>query len=256
MTGRAAHLRPSDRRIDRLARDVRTLAHLARPRRAAGSHADRLEAFYAPQAGHYDAFRERLLPGRRELVASLPLRPGAVWIDLGGGTGRNLQFAEAVLPDLARVYVVDLSASLLAVAARRVAEAAWSNVSLIEADAARVALPDGTADVVTCSYSLSMMPEWRLVIARARDLLRPGGTIGVVDFHVSAAQAPPGRRQDGWWTRHIWPWWFRQAGVALAPERLACLAETFATVDLVEDVWRLPYLPGSRVPFYRFLGGA
>ena len=38
------------------AAELRTLWHLARGSRAAASHAARLEAFYRPQAAHYDRF--------------------------------------------------------------------------------------------------------------------------------------------------------------------------------------------------------
>src|SRR5579871_871563 len=51
--------------------DWRVLAALVRGQRRSGSHAERLEAFYAPQAERYDAFRERLLWGRDRLVQSV-----------------------------------------------------------------------------------------------------------------------------------------------------------------------------------------
>ena len=72
-------------------------------------HAERLESFYAGQADAYDAFRRRLLPGREELYRRIDAPDGGTWVDLGGGTGANL---EAVGPRLARLdqlYVVDLS---------------------------------------------------------------------------------------------------------------------------------------------------
>src|SRR5690606_34270542 len=103
----------------RVWRDARTLVHLVRPSRRHSGHADQLEDFYSDQADDYDGFRERLLPGRRELVQSLPLLPGATWIDLGGGTARTLAHAGPALAALAAVHVVDLTPSLLAVAERR-----------------------------------------------------------------------------------------------------------------------------------------
>ncbi|GDY10887.1 hypothetical protein LBMAG52_43750 [Planctomycetia bacterium] len=67
--------------------DLRTLYRLTVAPVRGRTHAERMESFYHQQAGDYDSFRERLLPGRRELVQQLPLREGAVWVDLGGGTG-------------------------------------------------------------------------------------------------------------------------------------------------------------------------
>lgn len=230
----------------RLWRDLRTLTHLARPSGRSGSHPDRLERFYQGQAGHYDEFRERLLPGRRELVGSLPLSPGAVWIDLGGGTAHNLLHAGAALPALRQVYVVDITPSLLDVARQRCAAHAWSNVTIIEGDASSVWLPSGCADVVTCSYSLTMMPEWRGAVGEASRLLRRGGTFGAVDFFVGPHHPAI--------TRRVWPWWFAHSHVDLREERLPFLHRRFVTTSLHEGRTRLPYLPIGRVPFYRFIG--
>jgi len=230
----------------RVWRDARTLAHLVRPSRRHAAHADRLEDFYRGQADDYDGFRERLLPGRRELVQSLPLRPGATWIDLGGGTARNLDHAGPALAGLDAVHVVDLTPSLLAIAERRCRTRGWSNVHLINGDATATGLPSGVADVVTCSYALTMIPDWRAAIEEARRLLKPGGTFGAVDFYVAPSHPPL--------TRHVWPWWFRHSHVMLNPDHLPYLQERFMTTALVERRTPLPYVPVGQVPYYRFTG--
>jgi S-adenosylmethionine-diacylgycerolhomoserine-N-methlytransferase len=227
-------------------RDLRTLRQLARPSRRTGPHAEQLEDFYRHQAGDYDAFRQRLLPGRRELIVDLPLRPGAVWVDLGGGTAHNLVHAGAILPALQRVYVVDLTPSLLAIARQRCHDQGWTNVTLIEGDATNVRLPSGIADVVTCSYSLTMIPEWRAAVSEAWRLLRPGGTFGAVDFFVAPHHPAI--------TRRVWPWWFGHSHVHLSTEHVPFLQRRFAVSSFAEDRTRLPYVPVGRVPFYRFTG--
>jgi hypothetical protein len=74
--------------------DGLVLWHLMRGRRGVADedHASSLQRFYAPQAEHYDHFRERLLQGRRELIERLAPQPGNTVVELGGGTGRNLEF--------------------------------------------------------------------------------------------------------------------------------------------------------------------
>ncbi|MFO1436012.1 MAG: hypothetical protein U1F34_06570 [Gammaproteobacteria bacterium] len=62
--------------------EVRTPPSMLRGQPRCGSHREKLQAFYAPQAEHYDRFRERLLRGRDELLSRLPLRPGDVLIEL------------------------------------------------------------------------------------------------------------------------------------------------------------------------------
>ncbi len=233
--------------------DLKILSHLARGGSRAPQHADRLEQFYRGQADGYDAFRERLLPGRRELIQALPLRPGAVWIDLGGGTARNLLYAGPALAHLAQVHVIDLSPSLLGIARRRAEAAGWDNVEVTHADATAVDLPDGCADIVTCSYALTMIPDWFAAIDEAHRLLSPGGVIGVVDFYVSRPVAAP-LVQHAAITRHFWPWWFSHSHVQLHPDHLAYLQRRFTTRALVEARTPLPYLPVGRVPYYRFVG--
>jgi betaine lipid synthase len=80
------------------------------------------------------------------------------WVDLGGGTGANVELMSHYI-DLAQfkhIYIVDLCASLCAQARLKVAENGWTNVTVVEGDACEFAPPGGaTATLVTFSYSLS-----------------------------------------------------------------------------------------------------
>jgi len=106
------------------------------------THADRLESFYRGQAAAYDAFRAKLLHGRRELWEALPVPDGgggSTWVAAPrqpGAPGRP--FAAP-----GEIYLVDLSPSLLAVARRRIADHGWNNVEAAEADATAFRPPDG-----------------------------------------------------------------------------------------------------------------
>ena len=72
--------------------DLKILYHLAMKPIRGKDHAARMESFYAGQAEAYDNFRKRLLHGREQLWESIPTPPGGVWVDMGGGTGSNLEF--------------------------------------------------------------------------------------------------------------------------------------------------------------------
>jgi betaine lipid synthase len=58
------------------------------------------------------------------------------------------------------VYLVDLSPSLLEVARKRFERLGWKNVTVVCQDARQFRLSEATggADIVTMSYSLSMIP--------------------------------------------------------------------------------------------------
>src|SRR5437764_3085404 len=109
------------------ASDLRILYHLALKPVRGKDHAARMENFYSGQAGAYDDFRKRLLKGRQELWNLIPPPAGGTWIDMGGGTGANMEYFAAAqrnategvpysagrLAGLEKIYVLDLSHSLL-----------------------------------------------------------------------------------------------------------------------------------------------
>jgi len=232
--------------------DLRVLWHMLFTPVKGATHAERLQSFYAGQADDYDGFRERLLRGRRELIASLDPAPGTVWVDLGGGTGANLE-AAPWLSRCRKVYVVDLCEPLLERCRRRIEARGWTNVETVVADATTFAPPE-PVDLVTCSYSLTMIPDWFAAIDQARSILRAGGTIGVVDFYVSRKFVLEARPRHSWLTRSLMPVWFATDNVHPSPDHLPYLIRHFEQIALDEGLAKLPYVPVLRAPYYRFVG--
>jgi S-adenosylmethionine-diacylgycerolhomoserine-N-methlytransferase len=231
--------------------EARVLLALARGTSRTGSHAEQLQRFYAPQAENYDAFRERLLHGRRELVDLLPAAARDRVVELGAGTGRNLEFFGARLDQLARIEAVDLCPALLDVARRR-----WArrpNVRVVEADATRY-VPSHQADVVYFSYALTMIPDWRAAVDNALAMLRPGGVLGVVDFHLPAPYDDEGILSRRARANRFWRAWFAHDGVRLSQEHLPYLRSRLAAEVSVERAGAVPYLPWLRVPYYILVG--
>lgn len=216
-----------------------------------GSAAERLQTFYAPQAGRYDAFRKRLLHGREDLMERLPAGPGEVVVELGCGTGENLERLGSRVAQLRRLILVDLCPALLAQARTRAAP--LGNVEVVEADITRYRPPQ-PVDCVYLSYALTMVADWRAVIANAVGMIRPGGTLGVVDFYVSSAQPPPGGIRHPTWERWLWRRWFAHDGVRLDPAHLAQLTIALPDCRILERRGKVPYLPGLTAPYYLFVG--
>lgn len=233
---------------------LKTLWHLTFSRIRGETHAQRLESFYAGQASEYDSFRRRMLHGRDELFASVDVPAQGIWIDFGAGTGENAERLHDQLANLKQLYLVDLCPSLLDVAQERIRENFWSNVTAVHADATTFTLPALQADVVSFSYSLTMIPDWFLAIENARRLLKPGGVIAVVDFYVSRKHPAQGRRRHPWLTRNAWPLWFGNDNVFPSPDHLPYLESHFDTVSVAEASGSVPFLPGLRMPYYRFVG--
>jgi S-adenosylmethionine-diacylgycerolhomoserine-N-methlytransferase len=227
----------------RIVADARVLAALVRGMGGRGTHAERLQRFYAPQAAGYDGFRERLLQGRERLTATLPIQPGAFVVELGAGTGRNVDLLGARAGTAGSIVLVDLCPALLAHARTR--HGARANVHTELADATTYR-PPAPADCVYFSYALTMIPDWRGAIANAVGMLKPGGTLGVVDFHISARHSAIARA--------FWPRWFRHDGVHLSAAHLPLLLSVLEPVVCEERMAVVPYLPGCRVPYYVFTG--
>ncbi len=234
--------------------DLRVLWHLLFHRVRGETHTQRLESFYSGQAGDYDAFRSRMLHGRGELMSWLEFPPAGTWVDMGAGTGHNLFAVADRASCLDRIHLVDLSSSLLAVADERVRSAGMKNVSIEESDATLIDLPTASADIVTFSYSLTMIPDWFEAILQAERVLKPGGRIAVTDFYISRKHAEASHRQHGWLRRTFWSLWFAADNVFLSSDPLAMLHRHFKVERCDERLGSVPYMPLLRAPYYLFVG--
>jgi S-adenosylmethionine-diacylgycerolhomoserine-N-methlytransferase len=223
--------------------DTKVLSSLLRGVPREGSQAARMEAFYGPQADQYDAFRERLLSGRGDLVDMMAVPDGADIVELGGGTGFNLTYFGDRLARMGQVEIVDLCPALLRQARQR--WTAQSNVRIVEADATTY-VPSRPVDCVYFSYALTMIPNWRGAIDNALAMLKPGGTLGVVDFYVAT--------HHGAFTRAFWPRWFAHDGVRLDDGPMSHLSSVLVNYRLSERRASLPYVPLLRVPSYLVVG--
>lgn len=218
------------------------------------NHAERMESFYGGQATAYDDFRKRLLKGREELWAAIPRPTDGIWVDMGGGTGANIENLADDIESFKKVYVVDLSESLLNVATDRFAARGWKNAEAIAADATKFRPPEGQADVVTFSYSLTMIPDWFSAIENALAMLKPGGHIGVVDFYVGRKHPPAELQKQRWLARSLWQPWFATDNVFPSPDHLPFLRSHFEQTHLIEARNRMPYVPLLKTPYYQFIG--
>lgn len=238
-------------RLEALRADFAVVQRMLRGMPRAASHAEALSAFYAPQAEHYDRFRERLLCGRAELIERLPLPDRAHVVELGGGTGRNAEFFGVKLARVETLTIVDVCVPLLAQARARARR--LPQLRVVEADATTYE-PDKPVDAVYFSYALTMIPDWRAAIANAIAMLKPGGALGVVDFYVSGQRAEAGFARHGALTRAFWPAWFRHDGVRVSAAHFPELRRCLPDHACIEARANVPYLPFGRVPYYVFVG--
>ena len=104
------------------------------------------------------------------------------------------------------IYVVDLCRPLCDVARAKAKAKGWSNVHVVHGDATAWAPPAGAgpAQLVTFSYSLSMIPPFHDAVDAATAYLDPdAGLVGVCDFYVPSKYDLPLRRMS-WARRFFW----------------------------------------------------
>jgi demethylmenaquinone methyltransferase/2-methoxy-6-polyprenyl-1,4-benzoquinol methylase len=151
---------------------------------------ERLIETYRKKAKHYDiTSRFYPVPGypqraqRLRAVQALGLRPGDTVVDIACGTGLNFSLIEKAIGPNGRIVGVDLTDAMLAQAQRRIETNGWSNISLVQADAAEFDFPT-EVDAILSTYALSQVPECGDVIARGAAALSPGGRWVVLDLEV------------------------------------------------------------------------
>ncbi len=126
--------------------------------------------------------------GRQLGIAELQLKPGARVLDVGCGTGLNFPLLLDAVGPSGAVVGLDASASMLSRARARRETRGWSNVTLVEADAAQLdaalsrSATSGLFDAALFTYSLSIIDQWQDAYAQTLCRVRPGGRIVVVDM--------------------------------------------------------------------------
>ncbi len=155
---------------------------------ARSDHALLMDRIYRYQRrfGIYDATRKYYLLGRDPMIASLAPPAGGTVLEIGCGTGRNLVQAARRYPE-ARFHGIDISSEMLAAAGDAISSAGLrGRVRLACADAAtfdpRLTFGSESYDRIFISYAVSMIPQWRAVMAEASRRLAPGGELHVADF--------------------------------------------------------------------------
>jgi len=142
------------------------------------------------------------------------------------------------------------------VARERIQKNGWNNVIAVEGDATTWTPPEGPgcADLVTFTYSLSMIPDWFAAIEHAQTLLSAKGLLTIVDFYVSRKYPAEGMVRHNWATRTLWPAWFANDNVNLSMDILPFLRFKFHQDVLLERMGTAPIVSFLKFPYYTFVG--
>jgi S-adenosylmethionine-diacylgycerolhomoserine-N-methlytransferase len=212
------------------------------------SHRDAMTNPYRAHSQLNELTRDFFSTGQRRLIDSLDIRPGERIVEVGCGTGTNFAAFQERLQGAGEVIGVDSSQPMLRKAADRVLRQGWKNVRLVDMKYGRDTVTRGRADVVVFSYSLSMIPDWRLALACAQSELWPGGRVGVVDFYRASNSS---RWFTDWLSKnHV------NVGQPYEQElRRLFHAHTYMRCDAWAGLWSFYLFVGARTVFLRLKAG-
>ncbi len=140
-----------------------------------------VRAMFDRIAPRYDALNRLLTLGldqrwRRLALEAVAAGPGDLVVDVATGTG---DVAALAAERGARVIGLDSAREMLRGAQRRRISAC-----LVQGDAERIPLPDGSATVIVCGFSLRNFVSLPAVLAEMARLLAPGGRLALLDVDV------------------------------------------------------------------------
>ena len=176
-----------------------------------------------------EAVRASLGCGNPTALAAL--EPGQVVLDLGSGGGIDVLLSARRVGPAGRVYGLDMTDEMLALARENQRKAGVTNVEFLKGEIEAIPLPDASVDVVISNCVINLSSDKARVAREVFRVLKPGGRLAVSDV-VVRGEVPAELR------RHVELWIGCVAG-ALSEEdyRSTLTAAGFESVTI--EPWRV-----------------
>ena len=131
-------------------------------------------------------------------TALADLRPGETVLDLGSGGGIDCFIAAEQVGESGRVFGVDMTPEMLALANANRDRMGLNNVEFIEGHLEDIPLPDGSVDVVISNCVICLSPDKDAVFREAYRVLTPGGRLHVSDMLALTEDGPAIIDAESW----------------------------------------------------------
>ncbi len=130
-------------------------------------------------------------------TAVAELKEGETVLDLGSGGGIDVLLSARRVGPAGRVYGLDMTDEMLALARENAAKAGATNVEFLRGYIEAIPLPDASVDVVISNCVINLSTDKPAVIAEIARVLRPGGRVGVSDVVADDHLTPGDRAERG-----------------------------------------------------------
>ncbi len=132
-------------------------------------------------------------------TALADLEAGDVVLDLGSGGGIDVLLSAKRVGPTGKVYGLDMTDEMLALANANKARAGATNVEFLRGHIEQIPLPSNTVDVIISNCVVNLSGDKRAVLAEAFRVLKPGGRFAVSDVVVRGAVPADVKRSMELW---------------------------------------------------------
>ena len=171
-------------------------------------------------------------------TALIELQPGQTVLDLGSGGGIDVLLSAKRVGPEGKVYGLDMTGDMLALARANQRKAGVTNVEFLEGRIESIPLPDDSVDVIISNCVINLSVDKDAVLREAFRVLKPGGRFAVSDVIIRGDVPADIRRSMELWVGCV-------AGALRDEDYVSKLtAAGFADVDL--DPWRVYRVEDAR----------
>ena len=132
-------------------------------------------------------------------TALLALEPGQTVLDLGSGGGIDVLLSARRVGPTGKVYGLDMTDEMLALARANQAKAGATNVEFLKGTIEAIPLPDASVDVIISNCVINLSTDKDAVLREAFRVLKPGGRFAVSDVIVRGEVPDTVRRNMELW---------------------------------------------------------
>jgi arsenite methyltransferase len=171
-------------------------------------------------------------------TALLALEEGQTVLDLGSGGGIDVLLSARRVGPAGKVYGLDMTDEMLALARENQRKAGATNVEFLEGTIENIPLPDNSVDVVISNCVINLSTDKDRVLRETFRVLKPGGRFAVSDVVVRGEVPADVRRSMELWVGCI-------AG-ALEERDYAARLQAAGFADIAIDPWRVYDIEDAR----------